>query len=463
MRTCTILPITDSVNGAIGFEVFQEVEEYLLNSSWCKYTSNSDILNIFTKYQTSLKTYLKDPKVVKVIADKLNVGSIIKIDLVSNVEGIRVSLDIIGDNGEDLYFREVILLKEDRIPVIAQTIINWLNVYEKNIPYDGLIMGVLGDQITIDFGKRVNVSVGQEIIVKREVGKKKHPLLKQIVSWETKLIGIGKVVSLSTDQSIAMIKTYHSGVKSNLQDWVILEKDKPIFNRDRFDEEDTDSFGKLGIVSIGLNLADTILTNSVSSSNEWNKMIFGINAEAEMWITRNYLVLTEFSRNFGKLSKNKGNAGSDTVGVQPGKFKLMGGYKYLPLGFFNGPQFDFYGGYSWYSYTIDKDSSDGLGDFGVSGFSFGIRANAPIYEQFRIFLGLETLPFAKFDNESGVYGSANKVNTLEFEFGVKYQYSPRITVDGSFEITTSKATFDNTLSEVQMKSNTIRVGASVNF
>jgi hypothetical protein len=465
MRKCTILPITDSVNGAIGFEVFQEIEEYLLNSSWCKYRSNSDILNIFTKYQTSLKKYLENPKVIKLIAGKLKVGSLIRIDLQSTVQGIKISLDILGDNGEDLYFREKTLIKEDRIPAISQTIKNWLNVYEKNIPYDGLVMGVLGDQVTIDFGKRVNVSVGQEIIVKREIAKKRHPLLKQIVSWKTQLIGVGRVVSLSTDQSIAMIKTYHSGVKANINDWIILEKNKPIYTRDQFNEEDPNSFGKLGVVSIALNLADTALTNSVSSiGNEYNKFIFGINVDAEMWITRNYFVMSEFSRNFGKLTKSKGNASSDTVGVQPGEFKLLGGYKYLPLGFFNGPQFDFYGGYGWYSYTIDKNSGDGLGDFGIHGFVFGLRANAPIYRAFRVFLAVETLPFAQFNNDSGIYGSTDKINSLEFEFGVKFQYTPRITLDGAFEITSSKATFSGgTVSEVQAKSNTIRLGASVNF
>ena len=50
MRRCMLLPVQDSVGGAIGFKVFEEVEKYLKQSEWCYYRPNSAILNILSNY-----------------------------------------------------------------------------------------------------------------------------------------------------------------------------------------------------------------------------------------------------------------------------------------------------------------------------------------------------------------------------------------------------------------------------
>ena len=69
--------------------------------------------------------------------------------------------------------------------LIANTIQNWLTVFEKTIPYDGRVIGVLGDQFTIDIGKASKVFVGNEVRVIRPVDKKKHPLLNEVVEWQS--------------------------------------------------------------------------------------------------------------------------------------------------------------------------------------------------------------------------------------------------------------------------------------
>ena len=74
MRRCTLLPITDSVGGAIGFKVFEDVEKDLKKSNWCTYVSNSGLINIFSKYRENLPQYLKTKEVLKAVADKLQVG-----------------------------------------------------------------------------------------------------------------------------------------------------------------------------------------------------------------------------------------------------------------------------------------------------------------------------------------------------------------------------------------------------
>ena len=201
MRRCTLLPITDSVGGAIAFKVFENVENQLKKSNWCTYVSNSGLINIFSRYRENLSQYLKQKEVLKTVAEKLQVGSIIRVALVNEIKGVEIQLEVYGDDGEDLYFSEKTLVATDEIETISQNVTNWLDTYSKTIPYDAKINGILGEQITLDVGKGYPIQIGQSFVVKRPIGKKKHPLLKKIVDWETEVLAEGKVFNISDNQA----------------------------------------------------------------------------------------------------------------------------------------------------------------------------------------------------------------------------------------------------------------------
>ena len=135
MRRCMILPVKDSVGGAIGFQVFTKVENYLKASKWCYYQGNSEIINTLGNYKNTLNEALNNPDVLKVVSEKTRAGSLIRITVESFPKGAKVDIKVIGANGKDIYFKESTELSTDDIDVIAQTVNNWLDVYEKNIPY----------------------------------------------------------------------------------------------------------------------------------------------------------------------------------------------------------------------------------------------------------------------------------------------------------------------------------------
>ena len=80
-----LLPVRDSVGGALGFKVFEDVERYLKDSDWCYYTSNSEILNILSNYKRNLDSVLTNPEVLKIISEKTKTGSLMKVDIVNQV------------------------------------------------------------------------------------------------------------------------------------------------------------------------------------------------------------------------------------------------------------------------------------------------------------------------------------------------------------------------------------------
>lgn len=465
MRRCTLLPITDSVGGAIGFKVFAEVETELKRSNWCTYVSNSGLISVFSRYRENLPQYLKSKEVLQTVADKLKVGSLIRVGLVNEVKGLEVQMEVYGENGEDLYFTEKVLLDSDDVELIASTIQNWLDTYARMIPYDATVTGILGDQVTLDVGKGYPIQIGQKFIVKRLLNKKKHPLLKKVVDWETKLLAEGSVFNISDNQALGMIKVYKDDQKLAPGDWIRLEEYRgdEIKDIDPKKEEE-EKLGTLGLFSVSLfGSSSSVDTSTPTGSNRWSGQVFGIDLRGEAWITRQYFAALEIMRALGSLKKSSGSPDKDNPNVNNGAFKLTGGYKYLPIGFFYGPQIDLYGGYATKTFDLDVSTTDGLGQASVSGLLFGVGANIPLNREFRFFTNADFMPFPTFNDEDNIFGSAKSVSSLDLEIGMKYQYTVRMTFDASLEARSSKARFGGSYKEISYKDNVLKLGATFNF
>lgn len=467
MRRCTLLPITDSVGGAIGFKVFEQVEQELKKSNWCTYVSNSSLISVFSKYRENLPQYLKQKEVLKTVAEKLKVGSLVRIALTNEIRGVEVQLEIHGEDGEDLYFSEKTLLDSDEIDLISQTARNWLDMYSKMIPYDAKVTGILGDQVTLDVGKGYPIQIGQSFVIKRLVNKKKHPLLNKIVDWDTEILAEGKVFNISDNQALGMVKSYKSSKKLTVGDWVRLREFSPEIGVHKdFDDEKKIEPGKLGILSFSI-FASKSSVETVNRPGGTNKMVgnlYGFDFRGEGWITRQYFAALELLKSIGKLGEAPSNAGPSSVSASFSTFKLTGGYRYLPTGFFYGPQVDFYGGYAKYTFDMTYVEQDGLGVASISGILLGATANIPINREYRFFVQADFLPFPKFEDKDGLYGGAKSVSALELELGVRYQFTSRITLDGSFETLAAKAKFDGVHKEISYHDNIrLKLGASLNF
>ena len=125
-------------------------------------------------------------------------------------------------------------------------------------------------------------------------------------------------------------------------------------------------------------LAIPATTSTAGGSKKMGGYILGINAETEIYITRNYFAQAEFSKRVGSLDKESGSPSSSSTNQDMTTLKLVGGYKYLPMGFFYGPQINFYGGFVSYSYKLDESASDGHGQNSFSGLLFGVGGSVPI-------------------------------------------------------------------------------------
>lgn len=467
-RRCMLLPVKDHLDGAIGFKVFQEVENYLRESSWCYYRPNSEILNVLGSYRKNLDEHLSNPDVLKVLAQKTQAGSLIKIKIDKAVNGASVEVKIIGENGEDLYLQEQTRLDTDEITIIAQTVNNWLDVYEKNIPYDAKVIGVLGNQFTIDAGKGYGLQPQDEVLLIRPVNKKRHPLLKEIVDWDTEKIGSGKITFVADAQSQGAVGQYDTPKKMRVDDWVIIQKkSKEIVTTadEKWREEDY-SFGKLGLIGINFNIGSGSVTTNTngSASKKIGGTNFGLDLRVELWATRNFWTSLEISRETGSYKKKEGTLQSDTNDLSFTSVTALVGYKYLPLGFFYGPQVDGYLGYASAKYGLDTQAADGFTEFTFSGLMLGVRGSVPIVKEVRGFIDLGFIFNPGFEQEVEVFATEeDSTSHYKLQVGASYLYSPSVTLDGAYQLQVSQAKFVNPVRNVKAKDSSLKFGATYTF
>lgn len=466
MRSCMILPISDDIGSSLAFKVFDNLEGYLKSAGWCDYKSSADVLGIFSKYRNNLESYLEDENVIRTVADRLKVGTLIKVKLKLEVDKVNIHLKIIGENGSDIYFDEKTILNKVDPYDINTALVSWLELYEVSIPYDGKVLGVLGDQLTFTFPKNKKVAIGQEYVIKRFKSKNTHPLLKKIVEWKSETIGKGKIFNLSRGQALGVVKIYNDEKKARTGDWIKLEKYNPekVHGSKDFSRYEEDKYGRLGDVSIAFSLGSHTVTSKASGdTNKLSGLLYGLKIDGEAWITRQYFVAGEFSKKIGDVDKSEGSPSSSSSSQSPSTLKVLGGLKYLPMGYFYGPQVNFYGGWAKYSFSLDKSSSDGFGANDISGILLGVGGNVPLKKGLRLYASGEIIPISEFNDEDNVFGSTKSISSMALELGVIYRWSPAMKLTGGIDIIENSMKFSGNNSELTYSDTNFNAGVLFSF
>ena len=465
MRHCMLLPVTDGADNQIGFKVFEDIESYIKDGDWCTYKSNSELINILGQYSKNLDSHLNNKDVLKVVADKTKAGTLIRITLALGSGTTDVRVEVIGENGEDKYFKEQTQLKSVDPTVIAQTVRNWLDVYEKTIPYNGRIKGVLGDQFTIDIGKKSSIYNGSEITIERPTGKRQHPLLKEIIDYQTEKIAEARVFDVSDTQAQAKVVSYEGNKKLKIEDWIKVRstETRKVVEQVAYGDKADNEFGKLGSIGIFLTVGSGSVSQTGSTERKMDGMMIGGDIEAELWATRNWWAGLDFGKKFGSYKKDTGNFSSDSNSTDNTAIRVKAGYKYLPLGFFYGPQIDIYGGFARYTYGMSTNATDRFTEFTFSGLLLGARGSLPIVEQIRAYLLIDFLVTSSYKEKVKIFGEDDSSSNYRLEIGGQYAWATNITLSGGIQILSNKASFNGVTKEEQFKDTSAKLGAIFTF
>lgn len=465
LKNCTLMPVTDNVNGALSFRIYDLIDRELKVSNWCSYRSNAGVLTVFSGYRDKVQDYIDKPEVLKIVSDKLDVGSIIRIAIESRVGGIAVRMIVYVNNGEDVFFDEQTFVQDEKIEVIAQQIKTWIAQYATELPYDGLVTGVLGEQLTIDIARTSGIKVNHDFVVKRFVRVKKHPLLNKVAEWETQNIAKGKIFNVSDGQVVGVLKIFYTdgGVKAG--DWVVVQTQHYSLDENLTKEDiKKNEFGKLGMAGILIQTGNLSATSVNTDNDKYEGLTSGVSFFTDLWITRNYFARIVLERAFGDIDSSSSTTNSDNLTVTSNVVKLLGGYKILPLGFFYGPQIDLYGGYANYLYDTEYSAQDYMGEGGFSGFVLGARVDMPVTKSVRGFVRVETMLMADFNDGDSIYGNERTTSNIYFNIGGSYEWSPVIGLQGEIEVVNNKAKFESTtVKEVNYQNTYFKAGFTYQF
>src|SRR5690606_11179164 len=225
--------------------------------------------------------------------------------LTHEVDQVKLALKVIGENGTDIFMQKEEILRANEVELAYQTTKIWLDEYANFIPYDGKVLGVLGNQITMDIGKGYDIEIGHEFTVKRLIKKEKHRLLKTVVAWDTDTIASGKIANLSQNQAFGKLEVYSKQLRIEPGDWIVLGEKSQTEIRESTDyRDDSYSYGLLGFVDVFASIASgTASSDTASGNKQASGALYGFGVSGEVWLTREYFLLGELSKQLGNFKE----------------------------------------------------------------------------------------------------------------------------------------------------------------
>ncbi len=470
VHRCVLLPILhENKNEKVEKRVYKKIEEYLSDKSWCAYRKSNSVNSILKKYHNNMESHLANQEVLKSIADREQSGSLIKAKMAKSQKGTFVEVEIIGENGQDLLFKNRSYAEDlsfKKVSSAVEQITKLLDSYGKVLPYDGRIKWINNNEFSIDVNKKVIVNDEEELIIRRPIRKRINPLIPQAIEWEVERIGKARVVDQDDQQIFAKVEWFDIQDKIKVGDWVSIVKksqlEKKRFKRAEikslYEYKKRASFKLMGVFGYGQT------TNLFSTSRkQLGGITFGATTDFKWWMKNHHLgVGANIAYRAGLYSKKFGTLSENTVISQEQLFgyKMFINYRHFASQFFYGPHIIYSFGYVSYNYKMDYVAADGFTSCHFYGPAISVQGSFPISMNLRTFLRFEIVPFIGQFSESDVaYGNnPDSVNSSQMEFGVEKVMGVESAMYASGQWTSNKAKFDSPDQEIHFEDFAIKMG-----
>lgn len=473
MRNCSLLPISDDQDNKIGPQVFVELENHIRASSWCIYKSNLKLIKILSQNATNLETHLNNKDILKVIAEKTNSGSLIKINLKLKGKRPELSLEIIGDNGVDRYFKETAEIEINETPLIIDTLKGWLDLYEKTIPYDGRITEISKKYFIIELGKSLRVDIKDDvgleskinIVVERQIREKKNSDFKDEIEFEFEKIADAKIIESADHRAHAVITKPILNKEIQVGDWIRANASTPPKVHAKITHLKKELLNQKNEIKKERGTATLFLVDdfsSVSQSGTYNRSmksnLIGFNLIAHYNYSNKYWFVFDYESKSGNYKTNEGSFTLDSNSTKNNHLRLLAGYKY-------NPNLDFYLGYADYTYAMEASSSDYFDRVHFAGAIMGLKTNITLTQKINSYTLIDIIIPAGFTSTAKTLGQDTSTLNYRAEIGAHYAFKTNFLLTGGISLLANQVSLlvPGVITEEKFNDLSLKIGTTFRF
>jgi hypothetical protein len=451
LRNCLILPV--EMNSYSSDQVFSGVEKYLKRSNWCVFQNSSQIYDLLRPYAEKKLSYTQNSSVMRLIAEKTNSQSIIKIDEQGEIFRLRV-FDGTSNPAFVAHFQKS---KIENLNNFFKEIKSSLESYSKLIPYDGKVLGKNGKILTISSGKEFGFLKGTSVKFVKNISRKNHPLYNFVVDYNYEKFCNGVVLQSDFNMSIVEIL--------NTEDLSCAEISNDTFvKKERF----SDNFRKIGIMKRkSLPVFSFVPVLSFSSSaitlnNSGKTIISGFSTFVETLIsarlTKNYYLLSDIKFGFSSLSQEEGTASDQS----PLSTDLSFGARYQILAIrFTKINFDLR--VKFFNMLLSSDSTSSISKFNQSSLYLSSEVLHQFNKNIEGVLGVGLAVLSSEEIENTALGNIESGNRYGFKIGAWLSNVYKFKIYTGLDINTININFAGKNKDIQLTDLAINGALSFQF
>jgi hypothetical protein len=467
------LPIKEQGGETYAKDLSLKLESYFKDWKWCIYNRSP-----------RLTSKLKDDVTIEELrglAEKTNTGALIFLKINhKSLNEIELGMEIVGEDGEIRLFENETSVTSPTLESLYDIVLNWLDIYSKEIPFDARVIHFQKEYLIINSGKDFDLKYRQLVWLYRPIEKNAEGL------WKAKYIGTGKVINVFEDTSFLWMNPNALKTSPKVDDWVIFEKNtfvvpqigqivvqkrddlKPIRERpieekpveeevaeEPIEEKPVEEevaeepikeksvekekekpkisekekkYYALASFFVDLGYGSEDIKSTMGSKN-FSNFMGGFVLRGEVRFLKTWWAALDFNYRKGTLKSDRPLIEDNSESRN--SFRLRGGYQFSWDKARFKPKLDAYIGWGAYNYKPGYIDTDGPRESKVNGFLLGVRGKGTYQEKVNAFIDFGTIFSSDLKGNFYVPG-------FDLSFGGNYMFLKDWSFDGLFAFIKSK-------------------------
>lgn len=432
IRYCTVLPWEFKKDQKLADSVLFEFEKFLTKNSVCRFHTDTVFYEKMKKPSQGINFYMDQIKIRRIIAEKMEVGSLFHIRFLDRQDGsLKVTFKVLGENGRDYYYDEERTFFKANVEEISKQLISWTKEFDEALPFDAAVFQVFEDKVKFNRGKEIADYKNHIFIIKRLVKKKRtteNP--DKVTGFITKDIARGTIIRVDAQETVGVVRNYKKLIQPG--DWIKIE------DYDYYGKEIEDEYKpKLGHFELG-----GIITQVKGIGNDFDGISYGGFTAIKLnfpyqWYTYGY---TE--RRFGSFSGSSFvTAGSNTK-LTDMNFKVLLGKTFAYEKWLRDIYVSVYGGYSSYQHGFGSTALTGFKDVTFHGITLGVLGLLEMTNKINIFGRLEVIPIPWLTIDPDTFGEPSYKYVYQIEGSIIFKINRAWSVRGGFQYTINQLKYE---------------------